>query len=182
MDRETINEAALGLFKQRGFDDVKVSDICDDCGITKPTFYHYVPSKDDLLVTYYDQAIERMSSRLSAADKEDDPWKQLCKSFDVLIDESERMGPELLSRMLQINLQEDRHSFDARGKVTDQLIAIIRKGQELGQIKNTDEPAKLYRASAYLFQGYELLWCIRRGQTDWRQRFTESLQTLMQAN
>lgn len=60
--RALLQETALELFLLHGYDAVKVSDICEACGTTKPTFYHYVSSKDDLLVTYYDDVISRLAN------------------------------------------------------------------------------------------------------------------------
>ena len=45
MDRTTIENAALELFHKRGFDAVKVQDICAACGITKPTFTTTFPPR-----------------------------------------------------------------------------------------------------------------------------------------
>ena len=36
---------------------VKVNQICGHCDITKPTFYKYVDSKNDLILNLYDQTI-----------------------------------------------------------------------------------------------------------------------------
>ena len=132
MDKSIIEKTALDLFKKHTYDEVKVSDICRACGITKPTFYHYVASKDDLLVTYYDQAVERMAEALSEVSDGQDPWEQLEACFGVLMDETERIGAELLGRIISINIQ--------------------------------------------------LLWCIRKGQTDWRANFLSGLHSMLQVS
>lgn len=182
MDKSIIEKTALDLFKKHTYDKVKVSDICRACGITKPTFYHYVASKDDLLVTYYDQAVERMAEALSEVSDGQDPWEQLEACFGALMDETERIGAELLGRIISINIQEDRHSFDRRSSVTDQLVGIIRRGQGCGRFANRQDPTELYEACAHMFQGYELLWCIRKGQTDWRANFLSGLHSMLQAS
>lgn len=70
MDRTTIENAALKLFHERGFDAVKVQDICAECGITKPTFYHYVPSKDDILLRYNEKALDTVEAHVAGTDPE----------------------------------------------------------------------------------------------------------------
>ena len=178
MDRHVIDEAALRLFRERGYDSVKVQDICDACHITKPTFYHYVPSKDDLLVRYYRTAVDTLSERLGKA-TDDDCWTQISASYSTLMDASERIGSDLLGRILTINLHENRNSFERRAEITDRMIEIIQAGQERGELANPSDPVQLYEASAYLFQGYELLWCVRKGEFDWRERFMASLEALL---
>lgn len=176
---DIIEEAALKLFHEHGYDAVKVSDICAACGTTKPTFYHYISSKDDLLISYYDDIIEHLAERLDAMTDEEDCWHQLSSCFEVLVDESSHIGSDLLSRILVINLQDDQHSFDRRSHITDSMVSTIRRGQKSGQFLNTSDPVRLYEAAAYLFQGYEMLWCIRKGGMDWRTKLLDSLRALL---
>ena len=98
MDRTTIENAALKLFHERCFGAVKVQDICAECGITKPTFYHYVPSKDDILLRYNEKALDTVEAHVAGTDPEG-PVSQLLGAYLALIDECERIGPDLLSRM-----------------------------------------------------------------------------------
>ncbi len=47
--RETILKQGLSLFAQKGYNAVGVQEICDACGVTKPTLYHFFGSKRGLL-------------------------------------------------------------------------------------------------------------------------------------
>ena len=47
--RKAILEAAGELFRARGFDDVSVSDVMKEAGLTHGAFYGYFPSKEALL-------------------------------------------------------------------------------------------------------------------------------------
>lgn len=135
MDRTTIENAALELFHKRGFDAVKVQDICAACGITKPTFYHYVPSKDDILLRCYDDIVEIVEAHVAGTDPEG-PVVQLLGAYLALIDECERIGADLLSRIACSNLQENRGSYDTRPAITERMEAIIATGQHTGVIRN----------------------------------------------
>lgn len=179
VDREHIEQIALGLFLERGYDSVTVQDICDACNISKPTFYARVRSKDDLIVSYYDGVTRSLTERLGELVDARSHWEQLMVCFGTLVDETEHVGPELMARMLQINLREDQHSFDERAYLTDVMVAIIRRGQEAGELTTALPAEKLYDAAAYLFQGYMTMWCVRKGQMDWRSEFEESLRALL---
>ena len=63
--RDTIWDAAIALFDQRGFDKTTVDDIARAAGVSRRSFFRYFKSKDDLLaqgmITYGEwlgQAIE----------------------------------------------------------------------------------------------------------------------------
>lgn len=47
--RRAIVDAALKLFRNRGYDQTRVRDIIERVGISQATFFNYFPSKDSLL-------------------------------------------------------------------------------------------------------------------------------------
>ena len=46
--KDIIIETAYQLFFKHGYNNVTINDICKECKITKPTFYTYIKSKDDI--------------------------------------------------------------------------------------------------------------------------------------
>jgi AcrR family transcriptional regulator len=47
--RETIRQAAIELFAERGFDRVTVSEITARAGVARSTFFRYFPDKSDVM-------------------------------------------------------------------------------------------------------------------------------------
>jgi len=64
--REAILDAALELFRQRGFHSVGIDEIGTAAGISGPGVYRHFASKSSLLVALFDSITERM---LVAADE-----------------------------------------------------------------------------------------------------------------
>jgi AcrR family transcriptional regulator len=46
--RQTISEAAIGLFLEKGFDAVPVAEVAAAAEVSKPTLFRYFPTKEDL--------------------------------------------------------------------------------------------------------------------------------------
>ena len=65
--RKAILEAAGWLFRQRGFDDVSVSDVMKEAGLTHGAFYGYFPSKEALIAEAVSSALAPDTRRVSAA-------------------------------------------------------------------------------------------------------------------
>jgi len=65
--KDTILEAALGLFAARGYDAVGVQEIVEAVGLTKPTLYHYFGSKRGLLDAILSRYGEGLCESLAAA-------------------------------------------------------------------------------------------------------------------
>ncbi len=49
LTRSLISNTATQLFMERGFDDVKVAEIAQACGVSEKTVYNYFPTKESLL-------------------------------------------------------------------------------------------------------------------------------------
>src|SRR5262252_6350785 len=65
--RDRIYNAALTLFRQRGFDATTMRDVAAAAGMSLGAAYHYFPSKDAIVLAYYDH-ISREHARRVAAD------------------------------------------------------------------------------------------------------------------
>lgn len=65
--RQAILDAALGLFRARGYEGAGVQLIADAAGVTKPTLYSYFGSKRGLLDDLLDEGFEPFLCRLARA-------------------------------------------------------------------------------------------------------------------
>ena len=50
--KSALSEKAIELFREKGYENVPISMICEACGVTSGSFYHHFPAKEDLL-SYY---------------------------------------------------------------------------------------------------------------------------------
>lgn len=73
--REQILQVAIELFRERGFAAVGVAELGDRAGITGPGIYRHFQSKDEILATLFDQAMDRLLLYLPA--ESDSPWEAL---------------------------------------------------------------------------------------------------------
>ncbi|PHU46314.1 hypothetical protein CSW77_26125 [Shigella flexneri] len=48
--RDHIVDIALKLFLERGYPNVTTEDLISACGVSRPTFFRYVPSRDALVL------------------------------------------------------------------------------------------------------------------------------------
>jgi TetR/AcrR family transcriptional regulator, cholesterol catabolism regulator len=60
-----IVSAAIRLFQQKGYHATSMQDIADAVGLQKGSLYHYISSKEDLLVEIFNDAIAQYNARLS---------------------------------------------------------------------------------------------------------------------
>ncbi len=178
MDKKTISDIAYDLFREKGYEKVSVQEICDACNITKPTFYSYVKSKENLLVTFYDDVTVNIVSNLSTILSANNSWEQFLIIFRSLIQESYRVGADINSQLFISNLKSDSNSFDLRDNLTEIMVSIIKRGQDKNEILNQSTPEVLYEAAAYTFTGYEVMWCIKKGDLEWEKRLFSAFEAM----
>src|SRR6187549_1699554 len=65
--RERIMSSAMRVFASKGFYGAKVSDIADDAGVADGTIYLYFKSKDDLLISLFEEQMARVQVELTRA-------------------------------------------------------------------------------------------------------------------
>lgn len=54
--RDRIIQTAWGLFRDKGYGGVGVQEICEVAGVKKGSFYHFFPSKRDLVLAFIEMA------------------------------------------------------------------------------------------------------------------------------
>lgn len=59
-----IASAAAWLFSERGFHETGMEDIADAVNLSKPTLYHYVHSKGEIVYLIHEELIDMLTGRL----------------------------------------------------------------------------------------------------------------------
>jgi TetR/AcrR family transcriptional regulator, cholesterol catabolism regulator len=63
---EEVYAAALRLFMEKGYHATSMQDIADAVGLYKGSLYHYIGSKDDLLVQVFERAMRTLLASVEA--------------------------------------------------------------------------------------------------------------------
>lgn len=58
--RKTIVNAYLSLLQESPSKKIYISEICQRGNISRPTFYNHFQTKDDVLITYLDEILDKM--------------------------------------------------------------------------------------------------------------------------
>jgi AcrR family transcriptional regulator len=65
--RARILEAAVELFRRRGFDAATMREIASEAGVATGAAYYYFDSKDAIVLAFYDRAQREMEARVEEA-------------------------------------------------------------------------------------------------------------------
>ena len=68
LQRETILARAAELFAQRGYTATSMNEVADACGVSKPSLYHYVRDKHQLLAEIAEAHVTRLLALIADVD------------------------------------------------------------------------------------------------------------------
>ncbi|MFQ6793877.1 MAG: TetR/AcrR family transcriptional regulator [Thomasclavelia sp.] len=180
--KDKILKQAYKLYQTNGFNNVTIQDICKQSKITKPTFYKYFKNKEDTIIHLYDDITKEISSNVPGLILADNYYEQLLLCFLSLVEQSKNAGFDIIGQMFKINLDQDQGSFDFRDDFSAICLAITKKGQEANQFLNTSNPYDLYKCLSYAFTGFEVMWCLKKGDFDFEGEIKKAIQTIYQVD
>ncbi|RXT28168.1 TetR family transcriptional regulator [Rhizobium leguminosarum] len=64
--RERIEQAAMSLFLQRGFEATTIEDITEAADVSKRSFFDYFPSKEEVVFAWQDAFADRLMAAIAA--------------------------------------------------------------------------------------------------------------------
>ena len=84
--QEAILSTAERLLEQRTLDEISIEDLARGAGISRPTFYFYFSSKDDVLLELLDRVILEVQQRIESLPREFDrepaeTWRRAIGAF-----------------------------------------------------------------------------------------------------
>ena len=74
--RDRILRAAIEVFAKNGFYATRVSEIAKAAGVADGTIYLYFKNKDDVLITIFEDGIQRLLAILREVAASDEPFDQ----------------------------------------------------------------------------------------------------------
>lgn len=175
--KEIIRES-YKLFRERGFNDVSIQDICDACDITKPTFYNHIPSKEHLLSHFFSSISEEIPESWFKVSDDTDPLEKIREGFLLYIDRIQRLGLDLYNEQFIANLSIHKSSSNDSSPFMALITDLIAQAQQQGEIRNPDAPAQLASNAISLAVGYGAYWCLNNGRNDLGADMIEGLDAL----
>lgn len=158
--RQEIARAAIRIFSQKGYHQVKIRDITASLGISTGTFYIYFEDKQALFVDVVDMVIRAiLGDAAEAIRQEKDILKRMVLRGKVFYDNYSKYS-EILSQLRAEMVGEDGWSREKIKKayhaLTQPVIRDIQKGIDSGVFRKIDPDL-----AAYALTGLIQIMCLR---------------------
>ena len=162
--RERILDAAVRVFAKKGFHATRVSEVAKAAGVADGTIYLYFKSKDQLLVSLFEDRVERLlaflEKELPATVGASEKLRRIIELQLGLL-EGERDLAEVITVILRQSTKLMKEY--AAPKFTAYLDAIARvvaDGQASGELRGDVSPHLAARAIFGALDGITMTWAL----------------------
>lgn len=145
--RRSLFEAAMALFRAKGFDETSVEEIVERAGFSRATFFNHFGTKSAVL-RYYGEALqERVRQMLKALDSSVEPVARLKQVFFAMAKDAQAHREEL-KLVFAHSIHDEAYlarPTPARQRTLVMLAQLISEGQAQGEIRrdlSADEQAR----------------------------------------
>ncbi len=166
--RDRLLDTAARLIHERGYSAVSVSDICTDAGLKKGSFYHFFPSKRDLVLATIDEYAARQKEAvrgvIQGAGTARERLRRMFAATATGLQQCHEANGAIRGCPVGNLALEMAHRDDAiRDKVSDIFTAwreaieqMLRKAQDDGELELTD-PSSTSEALIAFIEGAILM-------------------------
>lgn len=163
--RERILLAAERIFARHGFFAARVSEIAKDAGVADGTIYLYFKSKDDLLISLFEQRMTQVNKALHAAIDGVRPQDQLrafIKAYLQLVHDEPGAAEVLTIELRQSSKFMKEYDNPQFADFLRMLGGILAAGQERGELDATIPPHVAARMIFGMLDELALAWVLAR--------------------
>ena len=161
--KNKIYQVSIELLKKKGYEDLKVEDICKNAGVSVGSFYNYFKSKNDILMEIFKIADDYFENEVENRLNSTNALNQIVEFFDYYANYNVLIGIDTMKQLYTFN----NKMFVQKGRFMQTLLQeIISKGQSKNQISSIMTVEEI---SNYLFiaaRGIAYDWCIHDGNYD----------------
>ena len=149
MTREDILEAAAQVFRQKGFHGASMEDIAKAVNLQKPSLYHHVSSKQEILLVLLNRALELLLERISAICDQplsaDEKLQQMIRAYLHILAENTDLSAVLLFEHRSLERKQHARHVPNRDKFEALWRGVLEEGVSKG-LFSCDDPALAARA------------------------------------
>jgi len=161
--KNKIYKVSIELLEKKGFDNLKVEDICKTAGVSIGSFYNYFTSKYDILIEIYKRADEYFENEVSINLTNTNAAEAIVEYFDYYANYNDLVGIEIMKQLYN----GSNKMFAQKGRYMQALLQeVIKEGQSKGELITTMSSDEI---NDYLFtaaRGVAYDWCIHNGEYD----------------
>ena len=174
--KDKIYKSAIDLMDKKGYENIKIQDICKRAGVSIGSFYNCFKSKNDILIEIYKRADEYFLKEVAGNIVKVNAIDEIIEYFDYYAKYNVQVGIDTMKLLYNSN----NKLFTTKGRYMQNLLnIIIERGQEKNELSNEISSESM---TEYLFiaaRGVIYNWCLYDGKFDLLEAMNEYMKRLI---
>jgi TetR/AcrR family fatty acid metabolism transcriptional regulator len=163
--RERILDAAVKVFAAEGFYNAKVAQIAQEAGVADGTIYLYFKSKDDLLISLFEDRMEDINANLrnalEASTSAAERLRAVVRLHLDLVEQNRHMAEVICVELRQSSKFIKEYANPKFGEFLRLIAGAIADGQKSGELREDLDPPMVARAMFGALDELALAWLVR---------------------
>lgn len=172
-------ETALSLFREKGYENVSIAEICEAAGTTRNAFYYHYTSKEDLLCHYAKYSSQLETHIMEGIFKQPDDWEKLLFLFESHVRMIVQEGADITRQLFISSLVSGKGILDHYEVTTNLCLPLIEQCKKSGLITLSLDAEELNYIATRLVMSIVQDWSINGGTYDVVQKVRQILTDLL---
>jgi TetR/AcrR family fatty acid metabolism transcriptional regulator len=168
--RQAILDGAVRVFAEKGFFNGTMAEIARAAGVADGTLYLYFESKDDLLLSIFDEKMQELCKRardaIAGVESAVEAVRQVCLIHLAAVEENPELAAVLIVELRQSNAFVRDVEKPGLSAYLALIGDLVKRGQSLGEIRADVHPGAVKRALFGALDEIALGWLLSRRRFD----------------
>jgi len=173
--KKIIYDRAMELIRKEGYDNISISKICKEAGVSVGAFYHHFEAKENIIIESYkivDEYYAQRANNLKATNTFD-------KIVEITSSGGEYIGKEdidITCKIYQSLIYSGGEYVISKERPLFKILKdIIIEGQEKKEICNDIAPEKITEYILIFLRGIIYDWCLHQGNYDLEEKINRAM-------
>lgn len=165
--KNKLLEVSLKLVRKEGYDQVKITDICDEAGVSVGAFYHHFKNKEGIVVVAYQKCDDFFRDSIYPMFKDREDIEVIYDYLDYQMNYGMVYGIDFATQIYKAQLTDGNEFFLNMDRgLPKGLTKLIEHLQEIGVLKNECKALSISKEILILSRGILYNWCQSNGNYD----------------
>jgi len=176
--KKKIYDVSISLLKKYGFNNVSIADISKNAGVSVGTFYHYFPSKNDIIIEIFRQGDDYFKTVVAQNLKGETANEKIIGFFEYYADFNTSKGIDFVKHFYNA----ENKLFIKKNRYMQLLLQeIIKSGQDRHEITAEMTPEKITEILFVVVRGVIYDWCLHEGDYPMRDEIVRYVNLILKA-
>ena len=167
--REKLLSVSLELIREKGYDNVKIEEICRQANASVGSFYHHFKNKAGIVIAVYSAVDRHFLEEVIPSIRNRDSVEAVLQYVDAQIVSSLELGVDIGLQIYKAQLTEGTEFFISSDRaLPDGLNRLIGHLQQIGVLSRRKPAEEIGLEILVITRGILYNWCLCRGSYDSR--------------